>query len=161
MQGPDLTNTLVGVLNRFRQEPVAIMADIESMFYQVRVPDADADLLRFLWCPEGDPSKPTAEYRMTVHLFGATSSPSCVCFALRKTAMNGKTEATAEAADTILQNVYMDDCLKSVASEDAAIKLSQSLISVCSQVVVVVVIERALGIRWCTETDTFRFTIKV
>ncbi len=32
LQGPDLTNTLVGVLLRFREEPVAIMADIESMF---------------------------------------------------------------------------------------------------------------------------------
>ncbi|KAL0157129.1 hypothetical protein M9458_048375, partial [Cirrhinus mrigala] len=133
MQGPDLTNTLIGVLNRFRQEPVAVMADIESMFYQVRVPESNADLLRFLWWPEGDLSKPTAEYRMTVHLFGATSSPSCACFALRKTAMDGKTEAMTEAADTILQKFYMDDCLKSVASEDAAIKLSQSLISMCSK----------------------------
>lgn len=35
LQGPDLTNTLVGVLTRFREEPVALMSDIESMFYQV------------------------------------------------------------------------------------------------------------------------------
>lgn len=33
--GPDLTNSLIGVLTRFRQEPVAFMADIEAMFYQV------------------------------------------------------------------------------------------------------------------------------
>lgn len=32
LQGPDLTNTLIGVLQRFREEPVAMMADIESMF---------------------------------------------------------------------------------------------------------------------------------
>ena len=38
LQGPDLTNSLAGVLTRFRQEPVAFMADIEAMFYQVRVP---------------------------------------------------------------------------------------------------------------------------
>ena len=41
LQGPDLTNTLVGVLTRFREEPVALIADIEAMFYQVRVPSAD------------------------------------------------------------------------------------------------------------------------
>ena len=35
LQGPDLTNKLVGVLSRFRQEPVAFMADIEAMFLQV------------------------------------------------------------------------------------------------------------------------------
>lgn len=91
LQGPDLTNTLIGVLNHFRQEPIAIMADIESMLYQVKVPDHDSDLLRFLWWPEGDLNKPIEEYRMTVHLFGATYSPSCACFALRKAAMDGKT----------------------------------------------------------------------
>ena len=32
-QGPDLTSKLVGVLLRFRQEKVAFMADIESMFH--------------------------------------------------------------------------------------------------------------------------------
>jgi len=45
LQGPDLTKTLIGVLNQFRKEPIAIMVDIESMFYQVRVPDYDSDLL--------------------------------------------------------------------------------------------------------------------
>ena len=48
LEGPDLTNTLVGVLTRFRQEQVAFMADIEAMFYQVRVCPGDCDYLRFL-----------------------------------------------------------------------------------------------------------------
>ena len=39
MSGPDLTNQIIGVLIRFRQEPIAIIADIESMFYQGRVPE--------------------------------------------------------------------------------------------------------------------------
>ena len=43
LQGPDMTNTLLGVLLRFRQDDIAIMADIESMFYQVKVPKADCD----------------------------------------------------------------------------------------------------------------------
>ena len=36
-QGPDLANPLLAVLLRFRQEPIAMMADIEGMFHQVRV----------------------------------------------------------------------------------------------------------------------------
>ena len=32
-KGPDLRNSLVGVLTRFREDRVAVMADIESMFY--------------------------------------------------------------------------------------------------------------------------------
>lgn len=35
LQGPDLMNTLLGVILRFRQEPVALMVSIEGMFHQV------------------------------------------------------------------------------------------------------------------------------
>lgn len=35
LQGPDLTITLLGVLLRFQQEPVAVMEDTEGMFHQV------------------------------------------------------------------------------------------------------------------------------
>ena len=54
LQGPDLTNKLVGVLSRFRQEPVAFMADIEAMFLQVHVTECYQDLLRFLWWENGN-----------------------------------------------------------------------------------------------------------
>ena len=49
LSGPDLTNQLVGVLHRFRLEPVAFMADIQAMFYQVRVPENQRSYLRYLW----------------------------------------------------------------------------------------------------------------
>ena len=32
MSGPDLTNQIVGVITRFREESVVIMGDIEAMF---------------------------------------------------------------------------------------------------------------------------------
>ena len=48
MKGPNLVNSLVGVLLRFRKHPVAVVADIESMFHQVRVAPRDRDALRFL-----------------------------------------------------------------------------------------------------------------
>ena len=91
-QGPDLTISLVGVLIRFRQDPVAVMADVQSMFHQVPVPEEDRDLLRFLWWPKGDFTKKLEEYRMTVHLFGAVSSPSCANFAMRRNAEDHKHE---------------------------------------------------------------------
>ena len=49
LQGPDLANNLIGVLTRFRQEPIALIADIEAMFHQVLVHPNDLDALRFLW----------------------------------------------------------------------------------------------------------------
>lgn len=62
LQGPDLTSSLFGVMQRFRQERIALMADIKGMFNQVRVPKEDRDLLRFLWWEDGDISKPVQVY---------------------------------------------------------------------------------------------------
>lgn len=77
LQGPDLTNSLIGILIKFRQELVALMADIKAMFHQVKVSEKHVDYLRFLWWPNGDVQQDLVEYRMNVHLFGAMSSPSC------------------------------------------------------------------------------------
>ena len=132
LQGPDLTNTLLGVILRFRQEQVAMMADIESMFYQVRVPSNDVDFLRFLWWPNGDVHQPLAEYRMAVHLFGAVSSPSCANYALKRTAKDNEGVMNPEVLETIKKNFYVDDLLKSVASEEQAIRLIRDLKTTCA-----------------------------
>ena len=83
LQGPDLSNDLLGVLIRFREEKIAFMADIEAMFYQVRVPKNQRGFFQFLWWEDGDTSRPYECYEMCVHVFGATSSPSCSNFALK------------------------------------------------------------------------------
>ena len=54
LHGPDLVNSLTGVLMRFRQENIAVMGDIESIFHQVNVSEEDTESLRFLWWPGGD-----------------------------------------------------------------------------------------------------------
>ena len=50
--GPDLLKSLDGVLMRFRNERIAIAADIEAYYHQGRVPKEDADFLRFPWFPQ-------------------------------------------------------------------------------------------------------------
>ena len=37
MQGPDLVNSLVAVLTRFRKDEIAIVSEVAAMFYQVSV----------------------------------------------------------------------------------------------------------------------------
>ena len=127
LQGPDLTNSLVGVLSRFRQERIAVMADIEAMFHQVRVRPSDCDALRFLWWPNGNLGAPPEEYQMRVHLFGGTSSPSCANFALKKTAQDNEADFDHETIETVKQNFYVDDCLKSVKTEAQAVRLAAQL----------------------------------
>ena len=127
LQGPDLTNSLVGVLSRFRQEAVAVMADIEAMFHQVKVTPEDCNALRFLWWPDGDLTAQPEELMMAVHLFGGVSSPSCANFALKKTAEDNKTSFDPEIVRTVKRNFYVDDCLKSVTSDERAIFLVDNL----------------------------------
>lgn len=43
LQGPDLNNNLTGVLMRFPEEPVVVVANIESMSHQDRVDSEDCD----------------------------------------------------------------------------------------------------------------------
>ena len=133
LQGPDLTNSLVGVIWRFRKESIGIMADIKSMFYQVRVEQSGRDYLRFLWWPQGDTSQAPKEYRMLVHIFGAVSSPSCASFALRKTADDHASCFPPQVAETIRHNFYVDDCVKSMAKESEAIQLVKDLTALCSK----------------------------
>ncbi len=194
LQGPNLTNSLVGVLLKFRQEPVAFMADIEAMFHQVKVAVEDVDFLRFLWWPGGESTKEPITFKMTVHLFGAVSSPSCSCYALKQTAKDNEADFPSEVIETVNNNFYVDDCLKSVPSEEVAISMVKNLTSLCqkggfrltkwisnSRKVLQSVseenrakdiqqlnldrdklpVERALGLQWSVEADTFQFKISL
>ncbi|XP_033099312.1 uncharacterized protein LOC117102969 [Anneissia japonica] len=147
LQGLDLTNTLIGIMMRFRLEEVAFMADIEAMFYQVRVSDKD--------------SQKTADDN------------------------SGFDDAVT---NTVRRNFYVDDCLKSVATENEAVHLSQQLRDllktggfrltkwVCNSKEVLDklpesenapsvmnlgddVQERVLGIRWYVNDDNLGFNV--
>ena len=127
MQGPDLTNNLLGVLTRFRTHPVAFMADIEAMFHQVRVPKDDRDVLRFLWYPGGRLDAAPLHYRMKAHLFGGTWSPSVCAFALKLAAKEEAAGASPAVTETILRNFYVDDCLKSAEDPQEVKQLAGEL----------------------------------
>ena len=64
---------------------------------------------------------------MNVHVFGGASSPSCSNYALRKTAANNETKYGKEVAETLRNNFYVDDMLKSVSNEETAVKLMQGV----------------------------------
>ena len=47
LTGPDLLNSLLGVLMRFRENSIAVLADIEGMFMQIAINQTDQSALRF------------------------------------------------------------------------------------------------------------------
>ena len=57
---------------------------------------------------------------MVVHLFGVASSPSCLNFALRKTAEDISQHFPEAVVSTVKNNFYVDDCLKALPSVEEA-----------------------------------------
>ncbi|KAJ8022438.1 hypothetical protein HOLleu_37335 [Holothuria leucospilota] len=133
LPGPSLTNTLLGVLCRFRHEYIAVMCDIEKMFYQFKVDKDHRNFLRFFWWENGNIEMPPFEYRMTVHLFGAASSPGCANFGLKYLASKYEHKYGSDACNVIHRNFYVDDGLKSVASEEETIDLVKRVKDICSE----------------------------
>ena len=191
LTGPDLINPLVGVLCRFRKEAIAIICDIERMFYQFSVKPEYRNYLKFLWWTDGDLEKEPQEFRMTVHLFGAASSPGCANFALKHLARQHKIDYPLASA-FVERNFYVDDGLVSVPSVDDAKKLITECQELCKRGGLhlhkfnsneeaaltslnpsekaaniehrsfdTIPSECALGIQWSVKSDTFSFEIKL
>jgi len=133
LTGPDLTNSVIGVLMRFCEEQVALSADIECMFHQIRVAPDDRDAFRFLCWPDGDLTQQPIDHCMEVRLFSATSSPSCSSFALRRTAEDNKDEFSENVVRTVKRNFYVNDCLKSVKSVENAVEVVDQLQEILSK----------------------------
>ncbi|XP_063436812.1 uncharacterized protein LOC134718246 [Mytilus trossulus] len=134
LQGPDLTNKLIGVLCRFRKENIAVICDIEQMFLQFNVNKDHRDYLRFLWWKDDNLHEDPIEYRMNVHLFGAASSPGCANFGLKRVADDYEDEFGSDISDFLRYDFYVDDGLKSVASVDDAVNLVQRSREMCNKI---------------------------
>ena len=132
LQGPNLTNNIIAVLLRFRQQPVAFSMDIEGMFHQVFVKREFRNYLRFFWWKNNDFLQPPQEFRMTVHLFGATSSPACANYALRATADMYEKRCGSVASMFVKRNFYVDDGLLSVETENEACQLIKDTRELCA-----------------------------
>ena len=189
LRGPDLLSSLPGLLMRFREYPIAVSADIEKMFYQVKVAPVDQNVFRFFWRTPGSLHSPCT-YKMTVQIFGAISSPSVCAFALRRTAEENKAKFP-EVADKVIRNFYVDNYLDSFATETLAASSSKQLIdllhlggfrlnqwSSSSRKVLTEIpsseranpplnidlnelpVERTLGLIWNCELDKFCFQFK-
>ena len=191
LTGPDLLNSLVGVLLRFRNYRVAFSADIEAMYHQVQVNPDDADALRFLWLDVNSDEKPDT-YQMLLHIFGGKDSPSCANYAVRRTASDHGSKFDEAVAECVNRFFYMDDLLKSVETEKEAISIIKQLIELMqiggfnltkfqsnrkevldclspqnvSQSTITfdkdgANIQRTLGIHWNITDDTFFFSSKI
>ncbi|XP_075534566.1 uncharacterized protein LOC142568565 [Dermacentor variabilis] len=122
LTGPDLINSLHGVLLGLRKEPVVITVDIKHMFYCFLVRDDHRNYLRFL-CFRNNIYSDVVEYRMKVHVFRNSPSPAVVTYGLRRTAREGEEEFGSDVRQFIERDFYVDDGLKSLYNDNDAISL--------------------------------------
>ncbi|XP_045032722.1 uncharacterized protein LOC116934425 [Daphnia magna] len=126
LKGPDLTTQLLAVLLRFRERRIGVTADIAKMFYQVLVRESDCTMFRFLWREPGT-EDPIQEFQMTVHIFGAVSSPTVCSFALQRLEKDAP-EHLKEVARRIRSSFYVDNLLSSFDEVDEGVSISQKLV---------------------------------
>lgn len=84
---------------------LTIALRVEGKFHQVFVSPDDCDALKILWFNNDDLSKPPTNYRMLVHLLGATLSPN---------GGDNELHSSPKTIITVRCNFYADDILKSV-----------------------------------------------
>ena len=124
LAGPDMLLGLIATKFRFHDGPIALTADIESMFLQVQVPEQDRGCLRFLWRSRTNETVQIYEYQR--HVFGAKSSPTCAIYALKQVGLDNEKKYPI-AAKAIQNNFYMDDFIKSVETPEEAIEVFNQL----------------------------------
>ena len=104
-----------------------MVADIEAMFHQVKVPESDRDCLRLVWWPNGDLNRKPLAYRMTSHPFGATLFPNCAALALNQTIESILASHDEQKLNIAKRGFYVDDCLLSLNTPEEASQMAKCL----------------------------------
>ena len=117
-KGPNRLQDLFSILLRFRQNDIAITADISEMFLQCRLSEEDKRYHRFWW--DG------RYWQWTRVLFGNLASPDISQKILVENADFYINEYPL-AADVVKNKMYMDDAITSVETKEEAIKTVDEL----------------------------------
>ncbi|UYV78053.1 hypothetical protein LAZ67_15003314 [Cordylochernes scorpioides] len=124
--GPKLQEDIFNILIKFRTYSIALTADIEKMYRQIRLNPADCCFQRILW--RASPNEPIKEYQLAIVTYGTTSAPYLAIKTL-KTLAHDEQEQFPQASKAILTNFYVDDMLSGANSveeaKDLIIQLNQ------------------------------------
>ncbi|XP_028170489.1 uncharacterized protein LOC114360115 [Ostrinia furnacalis] len=124
MIGPTIQADLRHTVMRWREHPIALVADIVKMYRQVLVAEEDVKYQRILWRDE--PEKQIKEYELLTVTFGTASAPYLAVRVLQQIAMDEGQEVP-QAAERILQSFYMDDLMTGCSSVEEGVELYNQL----------------------------------
>ena len=126
LTGPDLLQSLIHILFRFRQYPNFVSAK----FLQVGVIPIDQPSSRFLW--REDPPTEVSVFQNVRHFFGSKDSPTCANYALKRTATDNA-DMFPDAAQSVQKNFYMDDYLESSPTAEEVAQKAKDLVKMLSK----------------------------
>ncbi|XP_076246401.1 uncharacterized protein LOC143186603 [Calliopsis andreniformis] len=129
--GPDLLQSLPGILLRFRLHECAFKADIKDMFLRIKIREEDRGAQRFLWRGKNRQGSPET-YEMTRLIFGAKSSPCTAIYVKNKNARENA-GLYPDAVKSIINDSYMDDYLASRRTSEEAKRLIRDAIRINSE----------------------------
>ena len=175
--GPDMLNSLHGVLFRFREDHIGGQGDIKKMYYMIRIAKEEQFMQLFLWQFPGDAKVRT--FCMQRLVMGNKPSGALSMVAMRETAELGENRSLYPAAyETLVKNSYVDNVFR-VAPTIETLKddinqiekvsamggfyfkdwiisgedVPEQLISVQLPYAIGVEEERCLGVSWDVRTD--------
>ncbi|XP_021955592.1 uncharacterized protein LOC110851951 [Folsomia candida] len=126
MVGPNIQDSLVDILSRFRLHKIAFTADIKKMYRQIRVTPEDSNLQRILW--RDDPSKPVKHYNLQTVTYGTASAPYLATRVLEETAVVNE-QQFPQAAEVAGRDFYVDDLISGEPTVPEAFQTQQELLS--------------------------------
>ena len=112
--------SLVGILIRFRQHPVAITADIKNMFFQIRLHPKDRNMLRFFPFTGKKSGEKQEAWRFTVMPYGLVCVPSIAGYCIKYTAKKSYAGVFSCTLKRIQTDFYVDDFITSVETTEEA-----------------------------------------
>lgn len=123
-RGPLLLEDLTGLLLRFRENRIGVVADVEKAFLQIGLQTVDRDVTRFLW-PKNVKEELIEENLMHLRFqrvpFGIISSP----FLLNATIRFHLNKSNDRVHARIAQDIYVDNLVTGAESTDEAMNLYQ------------------------------------
>ncbi|UYV61696.1 hypothetical protein LAZ67_1005939, partial [Cordylochernes scorpioides] len=128
--GPKLQQNLFNILLRFRTFPIAITADIEKMFRQIRLNSDDRDYHRILW--RENPEDPLLEYRLLTVTYGTASAPFLAIRTIQQLAEDESSKFPS-ASSIVFRDFYVDDLISGAYSIQEAKSLVAELSSLLNK----------------------------
>ena len=131
-KGPALQPKLSSIVIRFRKHNVGINADVKKMYLMITVAEDDRDKLRFFW-EDSDAQQAgiyrNAVYRSTVLPFGLRCSPF-LAIATVHHHLEKYEGSHPSIVKQLMENMYIDDALTGVESEEEAIQFYEESYSI-------------------------------